>query len=410
MRCCLLALSCGLMPLLALPSAPDSLSRPAWNFRVQEIDRTLKVGYAVLLADISGDGKKDIVVADTTRVVWFENPSWKMRIITQGKTAVDNVCLDAHDIDGDGQLDLALGAGWQGLNAQAQGTLQWLKRGKTLDDEWKIHPIVREPSIHRIRFADLDGDGKPELISAPLLGPNSTAGKNWSEMPIRLRAYRIPANPKEDEWSAETIDESLHVCHNFQAIDVDGDGRLDLITASYEGVTLFQRSADGKWSKRLIGMGNQDQPTKRRGTSEIKLGRLSSQSRFIATIEPWHGFQVVVYLPPKSGETLWQRRVIDDRLQWGHAVWCADLDGDGAEEIIVGVRDTFTPQEPRGVRVYRAASADGMKWERFLLDPDGVAVEDMAVADLDGDGKPDIVAVGRATGNVRIYWNEGRKP
>jgi len=44
----------------------------------------------------------------------------------------------------------------------------------------------------------------------------------------------------------------------------------------------------------------------------------------------------------------------------------------------------------------------------MLLDPGGVAVEDLAVADLDGDGKPDIVACGRATKNVRIYWNQGK--
>jgi hypothetical protein len=31
----------------------------------------------------------------------------------------------------------------------------------------------------------------------------------------------------------------------------------------------------------------------------------------------------------------------------------------------------------------------------------------MAVGDLNGDGKPDLVAVGRATKNVKIYWNEG---
>jgi len=37
-----------------------------------------------------------------------------------------------------------------------------------------------------------------------------------------------------------------------------------------------------------------------------------------------------------------------------------------------------------------------------------VAVEDLVAADLDGDGKIDIIAVGRATGNCRIYWNQGK--
>jgi hypothetical protein len=402
----LLFLLIGPLLLLSLATATPNPPPPAWQFRMQEIDHSLKVGYAVLLADLNGDGQKDIIVADTTRVVWFENPTWKMRLITQGKTMPDNVCLDAADIDGDGKLDLVLGAGWQGLNSKAKGTLQWLKRGPTLEEEWRIIPIDKENSIHRIRFADLDGNGKPVLISAPLLGANSTAGKNWSETPIRLRAYRIPSDPATQPWPVETLDDTLHVCHNFQAADVRGTGRLDLLTASYEGITLFQRSATGAWSKQRIGTGNQEQPDKRRGTSEIKLGKLEQSHPFIATIEPWHGRQVVVYLPPKTGETLWQRQVIDDRLQWGHAVWCADLDSDGREEIIIGVRDTLSPQEPRGIRIYRATSSDGTKWERYLLDPNGVAVEDLAVADLNGDGKPDIVAVGRATGNVRIYWNE----
>jgi hypothetical protein len=35
---------------------------------------------------------------------------------------------------------------------------------------------------------------------------------------------------------------------------------------------------------------------------------------------------------------------------------------------------------------------------------DGVAVEDVATADLDGDGRTEIIAGGRATANLRIYW------
>src|SRR2546423_1748676 len=97
------------------------------EFRVQEIEKGLGVGYAVLLVDVNGDGKKDIVVVDTTRVVWYENPTWKRRIITEGKTKPDNVCIAAYDIDGDGQIDFALGAGWKGLNSKTDGPIYWLK-------------------------------------------------------------------------------------------------------------------------------------------------------------------------------------------------------------------------------------------------------------------------------------------
>src|SRR5438128_1416339 len=100
------------------------------SFRTQEIDKSLKVGYAVLLVDVNGDGKKDIVVVDSARVIWFENPTWKLHTIIQGGTKPDNVCIDAYDIDGDGKLDFALGAYWNPGNTKDSGTLQWLKQGK----------------------------------------------------------------------------------------------------------------------------------------------------------------------------------------------------------------------------------------------------------------------------------------
>src|SRR3984893_3008106 len=153
--------------LLAVAGVEDKPVSDIASFQMKELDRSLSVGYAVLLVDVNGDGKTDIVVADTTRVVWYENPSWKRRTIIEGQTKPDNVCLAAYDIDGDGQLDLALGADWGGLNTAREGTLQWLTRGKTLDEPWTLYPIGNEPTIHRIRFADIDGDGKPALIVAP---------------------------------------------------------------------------------------------------------------------------------------------------------------------------------------------------------------------------------------------------
>ena len=58
---------------------------------------------------------------------------------------------------------------------------------------------------------------------------------------------------------------------------------------------MLDRDPAGHWTKTRIGTGNQEaNPFK--GASEVKVGQLRTKSPFVATIEPWHGFQVVVYL------------------------------------------------------------------------------------------------------------------
>ncbi len=381
------------------------------RFRAEEIEKELGVGYAVLPADLNDDGKTDLVVVDQKRVLWYENPTWKRRAIAEGQTRPDNVCIAAHDLDGDGRLDLVVGSGWGNLSSTAEGPLQWLKRGKTLDDPWTVHPIGGEPSVHRIRFADLDGDGRPELLVAPLLGHKSTRQNNYMDAPVRLLAFQVPKDPARDRWAPQVLDETLHVMHNFWPVPAASGKGSDVLTASYEGVNLLTH-AGGKWERKHIGEGNQANPKGNRGASEIKRGTLKGGNQFIATIEPWHGDQVVVYVPPAdAGQKLWDRHVIDEKLKWGHAVWCADLDGDGGEELIIGVRDDLSqkPGERRGVRVYKATDDKGTKWARDIVEDGGVAVEDLAAADLNGDGRIDLVATGRQTKNVRIYWNEGKK-
>ena len=173
------------------------------------------------------------------------------------------------------------------------------------------------------------------------------------------------------------------------------------------------READGKWKTVRIGAGNQDNPKGNRGASEIKSGAVEGRQavhRHHRAVARQSGRRL--HAPAERPGELWERHVIDDHLRWGHAVWCADLDGDGDEELIIGVRDNpakgdkFT--EKCGVRIYKATDGVGKKWARTIVDDGGVAVEDLAAADLDGDGKIDIVAVGRATKNARIYWNQGK--
>jgi hypothetical protein len=379
------------------------------KFEMQEIAKDLGVGYAVLLVDVNGDGKKDIVVVDQKRVVWYENPTWKRRIIIENQTKPDNVCIAAYDIDGDGQIDFALGADWRPFDTKSGGTIQWLKRGKTLDEKWTVYPIGEEPTVHRMRFVDIDGSGKPHLVVAPLMGRNSTQKANWMDgSPVRMLAFKIPKDPTKDRWVPEVIDETLHVVHNFCPISEDKG--YALLTASYEGACSIIQ-VNGTWLRnKAVLKGDQRNPKGSRGASEVRVVNSKSSGYWIATIEPWHGDQVVVYTASPD-ELGFDRHVLDERLKWGHAVWCADLDGDKNDEIIIGVRDDKSekPGERRGVRLYKALDDKGTKWARHILDDGGIAVEDLAAADLDGDGKIDIVAVGRQTHNIRIYWNKGIK-
>lgn len=365
------------------------------TFREQTIDPHIgEVCYAVTLADVDGDGRDDIVAVTENRVLWYQNPSWKKRVIIADQTARDNVCIAPADIDDDGWIDFALGAGWTKI-----GTIQWLSRGESLDDPWRVHMIDEEPWLHRMRFADVLGTGRPQLVISPL---NRTMGEG-----VRLTAFSIPENPKTQRWPRTLLDGSLNRMHNHWHLDLDEDGTVDTITASQEGVHLIRR-AGGGWQKMRLGDGASGVKPTDRGAGEIKAGQFRDGRRFLVTVEPMHGTSIVVYTPPQNGKGQWQRRVLDDTLRRGHAIWTADVDNDGDDEIIAGHSDKGPgPIEGPGVYVYDAEDGAAAKWQKHVIDNGGIATEDAVAADLTGDGWIDIVAGGRATHNLKLYVNQG---
>ena len=398
---------------LALPATAADFPR----FRPAEIDKHAgEICYAVCVADVDGDKKPDIVVATEDAVLWYANPSWEKHTIIKGVTERDNVCIQPHDIDGDGRIDFALGAGWRPPDTVKPSTLQWL--GRDAGGVWKVHPIkFDEPSMHRHRWGDVLGTGKKQLVVAPLQG-RGTKGPNWGDgAGVKILVYSVPDDPTRPDWPVQVADDGLHTVHNLQLVrSPKADAPEFIYAAAREGIfSIFRSKARASWIRVPVGPNGVDR-TGARGAGEIKVGAPPGEGFAIATIEPFHGNQVVVYTND-ARDPLVSREVVDEPVTWGHALWWADLDGDGGDDLIVGQRDPNpkggkNPVGP-GVWAYQVSLGppeNGVRrriFTRHDIDDGGIAVEDLVVADLNADGRPEIIAVGRATHNVKIYWNEG---
>ena len=160
-----------------------------------------------------------------------------------------------------------------------------------------------EPTVHRVRAFDIDGDSKPEIVHVPLQGRGATAKGNYTDgKPVRIMAYKVPKDPEKPEnWKPMVLSEEFHVCHNFWPVFARNGPELRAIyVTAYEGVFAIVPE-NKKWFTLQKGEGNQANPKGSRGASEVKASH-SFGLDLLATIEPWHGNQVVIYKlrPPEN--------------------------------------------------------------------------------------------------------------
>ncbi|MEZ5301546.1 MAG: VCBS repeat-containing protein [Verrucomicrobiales bacterium] len=300
-------------------SALAALSAIAWlpaaafaqKFEAQTIDAKVAIGYGLAIGDVDGDGKPDVLLADKREIVWYENPEWKRHIMAKNLTTLDNVCIAARDLDGDGKVEVACGAMWnpgETDDPAKSGSLHYLIRpGGDPRGAWqpvRIQP--HDPTVHRMHWARL-GDGKWGLAVAPLHGRGNRGGKG--ENGARLQVYPLPADPADGSaWKPATLSERMHATHNFDVIPAES-GAEAFALAGAEGI---QQVKAGCLRRHRTRFGSTRRNMARR--AQARCGSVESEGD-VCRIEPMHGNELVVYSPADGGG--WKRSVLIDSMNQG---------------------------------------------------------------------------------------------
>jgi len=246
------------------------------------------------------------------------------------------------DVDGDGHKELIVGTHDQGVIALVRPE----------PGQWRVEKIFQRPDtfIHEIEVGDLDGDGHAEIYATPSQ-PNRAAYSQGGEI-VRLM-YRDKA------YAVETVDRFSHRhAKEILVTDLDGDGH-DELYASIEAET--ETIGD-----RMVV----HQPL------EIR--------RYTKVGKTWRA-EVLAALP--------------DAVQ-ARFILAGALRTPGRKELVVTtMRD--------GIWLLTPPEKPGQGWHRLSIDKDSSGFEHAAtLADLDGDGRPELYVAADDQGRIRRYlWN-----
>lgn len=401
----LTCLSIALAATLLSLAPPLSAQEPVpVRFRAQTIAQ-IQGGYAVNVADFNNDNRPDVMANSlgVPEVVWYQNPSWRRVVIARDVRSVVNQA--PADIDGDGIPEVAYQSAFAMQAANSEG-INWIARsGGDPDGNWQQQEIDRFETSHHIQWADLDGNGVLELVNAPLIGPGSLA-PTYDQDSASVFWY------DQANWRRHVVDDQIPgIIHRVRPYKWDGSDRDAILVASFEGIGLYQATGSGddmRFTKTLISPGYQGEAP-RLGASDVGAWTNSDGRKILASVEPWHGNEVVVYTQD-NGE--WKRRVIFDQVRSGHEIAVLDLNGDGLADIVANDNSRSTEQRPNpdatpGVHVFFSpkdpATGD---WLYRRIEEEN-AMNGCVGSDINRDALPDIVCAG-AGGVVRWYENLGR--
>ncbi|QDU97733.1 FG-GAP-like repeat-containing protein [Lignipirellula cremea] len=368
------ALFLGLLAVMRSPAAADEPKRIEPPRFLQHTIDADAVNPACAAMDVDADGQLDIVAGG----FWYQAPTWKRRFLRdveqiRGRND-DYSCLPL-DVNGDGRLDLI------SVNYRSQ-SLYWVEHpGEKLADDvaWKKHVIDTPGPAETGRLVDVDGDGRLDVL------PNGVKYSAWYELQ--------PPQKKGEEasWIAHPLPPEA-AAHGLGFGDIDGDGRGDLVSP----VGWFAAPEDrrtGRWTQH----------------AEFQLHRDASVPILVHDVDGdgdadliWgrgHGCGLYWLEQAKAddGSRSWTQHAIDTSWSQAHTLLLADLDNDGAPELIAGKRfmghegNNLGEYDPLAIYGYQL-SAESRTWRRFTIAKGAGFDLDAKAVDIDQDGDLDLVA------------------
>ncbi|HEV3143718.1 MAG TPA: VCBS repeat-containing protein [Gemmataceae bacterium] len=196
----------------------------------KEIPGTQRFSHGLGIGDVNGDGRLDVICTGG----WWEQPEkvtdepWKFHPANLGPACAD---MFTYDLDGDGKADI--------ISSSAHQFGIWSYRQKPGKDHPNFVKVDLFPQLvsetHSMWCVDLDGDGLKDLVTGKRFWSH---GKNepGSDKPAYL--YWFQAKKSSDgtiSFTPHVIDDDSGVGTQFQVIDFDGDGKLDIVTSNKKG-------------------------------------------------------------------------------------------------------------------------------------------------------------------------------
>src|SRR6266852_4520867 len=203
------------------------------EFAGHVIESKMPGGYSVIVLDVNKDGKPDVIgmTSRLTELAWYENPTWERHVMIKDMTGLVNMA--AADIDGDGIPELAIENEFSMVAAKSPGLVWLLRHQGDPREPWKLTKVDQLITSHHVAWADVDGDGKKELINAPLIGPKGLAPR-YDQDKVSLVYYHVPTDP-QGEWKRLLIDDQLNgVLHRARVVKWTEGKRDQILTAGFD--------------------------------------------------------------------------------------------------------------------------------------------------------------------------------